>query len=152
MSRGSKPREYPADIVALACGMYESGMTVAEIRAVFPKGYRVQTILERYLPQRRSTAKRDQRGERNHMWKGDEANYQALHLRVQAECGKPLVCMRCGITGVGPRYEWANVSGDYADINDYVRMCQPCHRRYDAARRRITGRRTSPTRGGDANV
>lgn len=135
---GRKPRMYPPDIVALACGMYRSGMTVTEIRREFPKGYRVQTILERYLPERRTAAKRDQRGPANHMWRGDEAGYAALHLRVAAERGQPSECSWCGATD--GRFEWANLSGLYEDISDYERLCASCHRTYDAARRRETGR------------
>jgi len=29
------------------------------------------------------------------------------------------------------RYQWASLTGDYADINDYKRMCQSCHAKYD---------------------
>ncbi len=141
---GSKPREYPAEIVELARQMYESGMTVAEIRKVFPKGYRVQTILERYLPERRPCAKRDQRGPANHMWRGDEAGYKALHLRVAAARGKPSLCGWCSRTE--GKFEWANLSGRYDDVSDYERLCTSCHRIYDAHRRRVTGRRTIPER------
>lgn len=153
MPRGKKPREYPPEIVELACSMYLSGMTVREIAAEFPKGYKVQTILERYLPERRSAAKRDQRGANNHMWRGDSAGYKALHLRVAAQRGKPQKCMECEVSGEG-KYEWANLTGRYEDVNDYARMCLPCHRSFDAARRRVTGKRTSPLQviGGDANV
>lgn len=35
---GRKPREYPAEIIDLVCGMYRDGMTVAEIRKAAPKG------------------------------------------------------------------------------------------------------------------
>jgi hypothetical protein len=79
------------------------------------------------------------------MWRGDAAKYQALHIRVEAARGKPQHCSECGATKPG-RYEWANLTGDYADVNDYARMCVSCHRRYDAARRAATGERTSPVR------
>ena len=136
------PRQYPAEVVELVCRLYESGMTDREVIAAAPKGYRVQTILERHLPRRRSTAKRDQRLDANHAWKGDAAGYQALHLRVAEYRGKPSLCDRCGATE--GRFEWANLTGNYADINDYERMCVSCHRRFDAARRRATGQPTSP--------
>ena len=42
-------------------------------------------------------------------------------------------------------------TGDALD-DAYARMCVPCHRRYDAARRRLTGERTSPRRGGGGDV
>lgn len=142
---GARPREYPQEIVDLICGWYADGMTVAEIRAQAPAGYRVQTILERYLKERRSAIKRDQRGDKNSSWKGDDAGYQALHLRVAAERGKPNLCSQCGATR--GRFEWANLTGNYADIEDYARMCVFCHRAFDAGRRSITGQRTSPGRG-----
>ena len=93
---------------------------------------------------RRVAAKRDQAGAANHMWRGDEAGYQALHLRVEAARGKPHECSKCGSTE--GRMEWANLTGNYADVDDYARMCVSCHRNFDAARRRLTGRRTSPKR------
>ena len=142
---GGKPREYPEDIVNMICGWYTEGMTVAEIRAIAPKGYKVQTILQRYLPQRRAAAKRNQAGENNHMWKGDGASYGALHMRVEAAKGKPKLCSQCGATE--GRFEWANLTGNYTDIEDYARMCVYCHRAFDAGRRAVTGRNTSMGRG-----
>ena len=142
MPSGGKPRQYPQEIIDLICGWYKEGLTVAEIRAIAPKGYRVQTILERYLPERRLAAKRNQRGENNHMWKGDNAGYQALHLRVEAARGKPMRCEWCNDEG-GLRYEWANLTGNYTDVFDFVRLCLSCHRTYDAKRRKETGKKTS---------
>lgn len=136
---GKKPRDYPPEIVRLICGMYEAGMTVAEIRECAPKGYRVQTVLERYLPQRRVAAKRDQSGERNHSWKGDGARYSSLHLRVAVARGKPQYCAACDRTDSEVRYEWANLTGRYDDIHDYVRLCVPCHRRTDQRLRYLIG-------------
>lgn len=142
---GAKSREYPEEIIDLICGWYTDGLTVAEIRAKAPRGYRVQTILERYLPQRRSAIKRNQVGENNSSWRGDDAGYQALHLRVATARGKPSLCSQCGATQ--GRFEWANLTGNYADVNDYARMCVYCHRAFDAGRRAATGQRTSPGRG-----
>lgn len=82
----------------------------------------------------------DQSGENNPNWKGDEATYAALHLRVQRLRGDPMECEKCGCTD--GNFEWANRTGDYADVNDYVRLCIPCHRKYDAKRRRKLGRST----------
>lgn len=137
---GRKPREYPPEVVDLVCGMYRSGMTVAEIRLAAPKGYRIQTILERYLPARRPSAKRNQSGDSNHSWKGERATYGALHLRVEAARGKPSLCTQCGRTN--GRFHWANLTGDYTDVNDYARMCPACHLAYDARRRATTGQLT----------
>ncbi len=147
---GAKPREYPPALVEQVQRMYSDGMTIAEIQAVLPRGFKAQRIVERHVPIRRTPAKREQRGERNAAWKGDEASYTALHLRVVVARGKPSECENCGIRE--GRFEWANLTGRYEDVDDYARLCVSCHRKLDAARRRETGARTSPTRGGEAHV
>lgn len=145
-SQGRSPREYPADLVAQVRRLYESGLTRAEVQQAVGPGAKVETIMRRHGIDARRAIKRDQAGERNHMWRGDSANYQALHLRVDAARGKPAHCTRCDRRDAGTRYEWANLTGDYTDVDDYERMCVPCHRTFDADRRRRTGARTSPVR------
>lgn len=143
-SRGRPERDYPPEIVEHVCSLYtDAGLTVAEIRAQV-KGVRVQTILERYLPERRAAIKRNQFGSANDSWKGDLAGYEAFHVRVYRAFGKPSKCEQCGTTE--GKFEWSNRTGAYHDINDYWRLCIPCHRQFDSVRRRETGRRTSPTR------
>lgn len=45
------------------------------------------------------------------------------------------------------RFEWANITGNYADVWDYMRLCKKCHAAYDAGRRASNaGKRTSPMR------
>ena len=85
---GAKPREYPAEIVALAVDMYAAGHTIAEVQGALPAGFKAQRIIERHVPVRRTAAKRDQRGPRNHMWKS-APGYQAAHLRLGDERGRP---------------------------------------------------------------
>lgn len=140
---GGRPRVYPPEIVQLAIALYQGGSTVAEVQQALPPGFKAQRILERHLPNRRRAVKRDQLGSANSSWKGADAGYKALHLRVAARRGKPSRCERCGTTR--GRFEWANLTGKYDDVNDYERMCVSCHRKYDAARRAQTGRLTMPT-------
>ena len=142
-TRGVSARDYPPAIVDSVRLMYEQGSTIAEVQAAHP-GIKVQNVMSRYGIRSRAAVKRNQRGPSNASWKGDAASYGALHLRVEALRGKPALCSACGATE--GRFEWANQTGNYADPNDYARMCVPCHRRFDAARRRATGRRTSPRR------
>ena len=73
---------------------------------------------------------RDQSGERNPMWAGDDAGYSALHLRVESARGKPSQCEECGTT-TAKRFEWANMTGRYEDVSDYRRLCSSCHHRHD---------------------
>lgn len=143
---GKKPREYPTEVVELVCGMYRDGMTVAEICRVAPKGYRVQTILERYLPSRRPLGKRDQAGEKNATWKGDALGYEAAHARVKRLYGRARshACVDCGTQA----RDWSYIGGCPRELTcpdngcryspdpaRYVPRCVPCHRRYDAQMR-----------------
>lgn len=141
-----KPRSYPPEIVDLACSMYEAGMTVAEIREVFPRGYRVQTLLERYLPARRPAVKRDQRGPQNASWRGDDLGYSAAHLRVYEARGSASshICVDCGnqakdwsYVGNCPRERRDPETGcAYSpDVARYEARCRVCHRAYDLALR-----------------
>lgn len=143
-TRTKRPRDYDPDLVRQVRELYESGMTRAEVQAEIGPGAKVENIMRRYGITPRPAVKRDQRGERNHSWRGSEAGYKALHLRVAAERGKPSKCRECGRSDSAVRYEWANLTGDYADIWDYARMCVPCHRLFDSVRRSRAGARTSP--------
>jgi len=76
------------------------------------------------------------KGEGHPLWKGNEVGYYALHSWIERQLGKPQECANCGSTE--PRkYEWANKSGQYLrEISDWLRLCTPCHRKYDNSRKR----------------
>jgi predicted DNA-binding transcriptional regulator AlpA len=142
------PRKtYPPELVQAIRDAYEAGHTILEVSEIVGMSAKVvyKAMVRHDIP-RRPAARRYQLGPANHAWAGDEAGYQALHLRVQAARGKPCLCEFCGVDDEGIKYEWANKTGAYADLDDYLRLCIPCHRLYDAARRKATGRRTSPER------
>jgi hypothetical protein len=140
---GSKPKTYPADLVGRVRHLYDTGLTQDEIASELGLTQKIiWNLMRRHGLPTRPQAKREQRGPRNHMWRGDEAGYQACHLRVEQRRGKPGRCERCGTTDPERTYEWANLTGHYHDPDDYERMCRSCHRRYDNARRR----------GGDAHA
>lgn len=69
-------------------------------------------------------------------WKGKQAGYEALHLRVKVKYGRPKRCEKCGTTNKRKIYDWANLTGKYDDPKDYSRMCRQCHAKYDKQRRR----------------
>lgn len=141
MPRGRTPRVYPQDVVDLVCGMYRDGMTVAEIRRAAPAGYRVQTILERHLSERRPAIKRDQSGEKNAMWKTADFGYQAAHLRVATSKGKASshACIDCGARANDWSYvhdcphelRQAGRPAYCAHVEHYEPRCRSCHRAYD---------------------
>ena len=133
---GAKPKEYPQELVDRVRTLYEQGMTMREVSAEVGASVKVlQVLMPRYGIARRPAIKRNQTGPANHSWRGDDACYAALHLRVATVRGKPSLCAACERTDSKARYEWASLTGNYADIYDYVRLCVPCHRRFDSRRR-----------------
>lgn len=131
----------PIDAVRLR-ELYEIGHSQDEVASLMGVSQKViWKAMRRLGIKTRKRIKRNQRGDNNASWAGDGATYQALHRRVEIARGKPGVCEECGDTE--GRMEWANLTGNYADVNDYKRMCVSCHRKLDAKRRSITGKRTS---------
>jgi len=148
-----KPKIYPAEMVATVKEHYEAGMTQDEIAEMLGVTQRViwRLMLNHSIP-KRPRIKRDQKGKNNDSWKGDDATYAAQHYRVYSLMGLPKFCELCSTDDEKIRYEWANMTGDYNDPDDYKRLCVTCHRRMDKKRRDETGVRTSPirTKRGDA--
>lgn len=68
-------------------------------------------------------------GEKNGQWKGENASYRTIHERISRTLGQPKKCEICG-TKNSKVFDWANMSGKYHDVNDYVRMCRKCHANY----------------------
>ena len=69
-----------------------------------------------------------QNGADNPSWKGDDAGYAAMHYRLKKERG---LANRCEVCNDGQYFEWANLTGDYGNVNDYKMMCKSCHAKYD---------------------
>lgn len=62
-------------------------------------------------------------------WDG-KRGYYGLHAWVERKLGKPNLCAFCGKTE--GTFHWSNISQEYKeDINDWQRLCVPCHRKYD---------------------
>lgn len=118
----------------LECLYFEKQMTQVEIADHYGKTQKmVFSWFKKHKIKSRIARKRNQIGESNHSWKGNKATYAAFHYRVEAVRGKPHYCSACGTLNA-TRYEWANLTGKYEDLNDYARMCIKCHRAYDKKR------------------
>ena len=79
--------------------------------------------------QRLSPATEFQVGALPHNFKGDQVGYHALHKWVAKHKNDPGKCEHCGVR---EKLEWANKSQDYQrDLDDWLRLCQSCHRQYD---------------------
>ena len=117
--------------LVLAKKLYESGMTQSEVAKEL--GTTQKVIWQRFKNDGyacRVAKKRDQFGKNNDSWKGNDAGYKALHYRVITKRGQPQLCEDCGTTKA-KRYEWANLTGRFEDVNDYKRLCKSCHAKLD---------------------
>ena len=79
-------------------------------------------------------------GNLNPTWKEDsvykresQAQIVAWHQTVYKERGQPSECSHCGTTE-NRMYHWANISGIYEDPQDYIRLCVPCHTKFDRSK------------------
>jgi len=72
-------------------------------------------------------------GDKNGLWKGDNANQVSIHGWVKRQLGRPDTCEFCGKTGLsGHNIGWANIDHKYRrNIADWKRLCTSCHRKYD---------------------
>lgn len=120
-------------------GLYESGMSQVEIAQHYNVSQPFICRLMKNLGiKARVAKKRNQFGKNNDSWKGKDAGYAALHYRVYNAKGKPSKCDECGYDKDDRRYQWASLTGNFADINDYKRMCESCHAKYDKKIKNIT--------------
>ena len=130
-------RCYPQPLVEAVTYLYELGATQREVGEITRLSQRVVwRLMRNHGLTARKAAKRNQRGPRNPSWKGNSAGYQAFHLRVYTLRGKPMSCSRCGLADETRWYHWANLTGHYENVADYIALCVPCHSRLDARRRK----------------
>src|SRR3990167_5436844 len=67
---------------------------------------------------------------KNPLWKGDDVGYAGLHMWIQNKLGKPNKCEFC--KKENGKFEWANKSKKYfRNLQDWLRLCISCHRKYD---------------------
>lgn len=76
----------------------------------------------------------DIKRDRPWMTKHATNTYMHNHHVVRRTLGQPKKCTVCGTDEDKVWYEWANLTGDYANPDDYKRMCRKCHRTYDKTR------------------
>ena len=79
-------------------------------------------------------AKDQPKDKQSPFWKGNEVGYSALHEWVIKKLGQPSKCKHCNQDDLsGREIHWANKSKEYKrDLDDWIRLCVPCHKKYDA--------------------
>lgn len=94
-------------------------------------------------PELRKRIADTQAGAKNTKWLADGATYNSKHRWIQKHFERTGICQHCksrpakrknGSSGT----EWANLTGNYDrdDRNDWMELCQSCHRFYDSSFRR----------------
>lgn len=68
--------------------------------------------------------------EKSPNWKGDNVVVETLRRRRRQKKGPARYCEECNITNTNTRYIWCNLTGNYADFNDYKSMCCKCNYAY----------------------
>jgi hypothetical protein len=140
MPSGAKPKIYAKALVNRVAALYSSGMTQHEVAAEIGISQKiVWNVMRRSGIRSRAAIKRDQLGDKNHKWKGDDASKQAFHRRLYARHGKPTECAVCG-TKTAKVFDYANLTGKYHRLDDYAPMCRSCHAVYDGKWKNFLGR------------
>lgn len=131
--RKTKSKAYSTkiDLVHLE-ELYNNGLTQSEIALILDVSQKViWGAMKRNNIKARKAKKRNQSGENNDNWKGDDAGYSALHYRKEQISGKPQKCEVCGTDDPAKAYHWASLTKKYNDPADYKRMCHSCHAKND---------------------
>lgn len=64
----------------------------------------------------------------NRSFIGSIEEYKRLHKNVQIIRGRAKSCVNgCEAS----KYQWANLTGDYTNVWDYIALCVSCHSKYD---------------------
>jgi len=71
-----------------------------------------------------------------------EYSYSRLHSLVYEKKGKASFCTN-DISHKGKRFEWANISGKYKNVDDFMSLCVSCHRKMDYTEEQKQNRRKS---------
>lgn len=137
---GPKPRQYPAAEIEMISREYAAGRSVLSIADDIGRSRKyVQSVMKRAGIKPRVAKNTKQSGPLNPNWRGDDAGYDALHRRLYTRFGKPSSCAVCNTTEA-KRFDYANLSGRYEDIEDYAPMCRSCHAIYDSRHKNLAAR------------
>jgi len=116
--------------------LYDSGLTQTQIAEMHNVSQKViWRLMKEYNIKTRTPKNNKQDGKNNPNWKGNKAGYAAKHYRVYKLKGMPRKCEMCGTEDKKEKYEWANLTGDFDNPEDYQRMCRSCHSKYDKKQR-----------------
>lgn len=120
--------------------LYESGMSQVEIAEYLGLTQKIVFSRLKEAGYKCRVAKaRNQDGDNNQNWKGENASYSAFHARIKKMKGMPQKCEACSTDDPLKTYDWASLTGEYQNPNDYMRMCRSCHWKYDQKHLNLKG-------------
>lgn len=65
-------------------------------------------------------------------YKENGIGYGGIHDWIKRVAGKASKCENERCTGLGKRFEWANISKKYKrDVSDWKQLCSKCHKVFD---------------------
>ena len=115
---------------------YSEGMSARmKGRTAWNKGKKLPPHTEEWKQKVRATKRANPIPENKHAsWKGNNAGIAAMHRWVEKWKGKQNICEMCGKICLGKnQIHWANIDHTYKRVlEDYIRLCQPCHGKYDS--------------------
>lgn len=113
-------------------GLYKQGKTQEEIATYYGISQpQVCRLMKKWKIKARIAKNNNQRREKNPNWGGEKVGYAALHYRVESLRGKPKHCVMCQSKYKEERFEWANLTGNYKNPFEYIRVCSSCHKKID---------------------
>jgi hypothetical protein len=129
---------------------WDQGLSQAEVAASLGTTQKViwRAMRKWNIPARKAAA-RNQQGTNNNNWRGNAVSYAAFHKRVEVARGRPHKCQWCETTDPSRTYDWANLNGDYGNLDDYVRLCRSCHWKHDGTINNIPHMREVMSNGAD---
>lgn len=93
----------------------------------------------RCIPCRNRMIEKNNEGENNVKWKGQNISYKHIHGWMNKKYGKAFMC-QFNPNHIG-FFEWANLSGKYIrDRSDWIMSCHSCNIKMDNRKRDEKGR------------
>lgn len=90
----------------------------------------VETAIAKYRIPRQTNRRAPAVGPQNPSWKGSRAGVLAMHLRVYRVRGRA-ADGKCSMCDTAQAKDWANLTGDFENVYDYIRACRKCHKYLD---------------------
>jgi|SRR6185312_3960695 len=75
------------------------------------------------------------------IYRTSKPSYGTLHWRVVQLYGKAKQCTNYMCAGQCRTFDWANVSGEYLNTEDFIELCRTCHIAFDKAKGSKFGRK-----------